>query len=92
MSTSRFALAALVFAFVSCHIPDISNIHLSSCINDCNDVVKACLDDANVKLTACDPADDLCREQTVLDSESCLTTCLDCIDSCVADTEATLKD
>lgn len=94
MWRSRFTLASLV-AFVllapaACG-PDLGDIHLSDCIKDCNGVAKQCMDDSEKKLLACPKDDSLCQYTAVHESEACLTTCLDCIDVCVAETEKTLK-
>lgn len=58
--------------------PNLSDIHVSECMSACNIVNKACLDDANA------------RGDTKA-AETCLTTCLDCIDDCAAQLERTLK-
>lgn len=88
----RIILVALALA-CSCNIPDVSKINLSECMHGCNDDARTCLDDANAKLTACDPdaGNSLCEVGIIQESEDCLTTCLDCIDACVAVTENQLK-
>lgn len=94
MWRSRFILASLVAAALlapaACG-PNLDDLHLSSCMKDCNAVAKQCLDDSNAKLEQCKPDDNVCAMSSVKESEACLTSCLDCIDICVAETEKTLK-
>ena len=93
MWRKRITLAsvALLLAIVPSCGPDLGDIHLSDCMKDCNSVAKTCLDASDKKLEACAPDDKVCQLQTVHESEACLTSCLDCIDVCVAETEKTLK-
>lgn len=96
MWRSRITLAS--FIVLSCVIgpsvgcgPDLSDLDLSGCMKDCNAVAKQCLDVTEKRLDACAPEDDQCRLDAVHDSEVCLTTCLDCISTCVEETERTLN-
>ena len=76
---------------ISCNIPDLDQLHLSSCMNTCNVKTKTCLDVNEKKLLSCAKDDSACQLITIHESEACLTVGLDCITACVAEAEATLK-
>lgn len=86
------AIAALIsiITLVSCS-PDLSDIHLSNCIGNCNVTVKQCLEKSNTHLDSCSSLDKECQGLAVAETESCLTSCLDCIGVCVQAAEAQLK-
>lgn len=93
MWRSRSTLAALVTLVLlvpSCG-PSLGDIRVSDCMKVCNDTSKGCLDKSQIKLESCVPDDRVCQATSIHDTEMCLTTCLDCIDQCVADMENTLK-
>ena len=92
MWRKRITLASVALFLVlvpSCG-PNLGDIHLSDCMKDCNAVARQCLDTADKKLETC-ANDQTCLLTAVKESESCLTTCLDCTSACVAETERTLK-
>lgn len=80
----------LVFTLISCG-PDLNGLHLSTCMGECNVVVKKCLESSNVHLGSCSSFDKECTQLAISETELCLTTCLDCISVCAADVEKQLK-
>jgi hypothetical protein len=71
--------------------PDLKGIHLSDCMKACNVQTKTCLSDKETALDACQPSDDACQHQAIHDTETCLTTSLDCIAVCAGQVEQQLK-
>lgn len=92
MWRKRFALLAVVLVAVLACGPDVGSINISECMRGCNTVAKQCLDDANSRLDACKPGDQLCQRTAIHDSEACMTGALDCISTCVDVMEKKLKE
>jgi len=85
-----FGLSA-VFLLTSCDIPDVSDIHLSSCIRDCNEDSQACFDETDAALVNC-ANDSICVADQIHKAQDCLNTTLECVADCVEETEEQLKN
>jgi hypothetical protein len=90
---------------VKCSIPNLSKIDLSDCNQQCNTTSKTCFDGVNDAGEVCLSKDagadasysaqeamrQACGEDQTKAGEACVNTLIDCIDQCIAQTEATLK-
>ena len=83
--------SVLSLIITSCSIPDVSDIHLSSCIRECNEDSKVCFDEVNDALLECS-GDSLCVSLEIQKAQECLNITLDCVADCIEETEAVLKE
>ena len=105
---NRLAVAVCFLSLlvaVKCSIPNVSNIDLSGCNEQCNTTSKTCFNDVNDAGEVCLSKDagadasysqqesmrQACGETQTKAGEACVNTLIDCIDQCIAQTEATLK-
>lgn len=89
----RLSVRYAVFLFVvSCAVPDVGSIDLSSCVRVCADVLDACLTRVDEELRECPDAGDECREDKAGAAHKCLSEALDCVSVCVEDAERVLKE
>ena len=104
------ALAVVVIVMsllvmVTCTVPNVDNIHLAACNDQCNVTSKACFDNVNNAGQQClvmdagedtspaqqDALKSLCIETQTKAGEACVNDLIDCIDKCIKQTEDTLK-
>lgn len=76
---------------LSCNIPDVSDIHLSSCIRECNTDSQACFDKADAALADC-AGESVCVALEIQAAQDCLNTTMNCVADCVEETENQLKN
>jgi hypothetical protein len=88
---SKLILLFIALISVSCNIPDVSDIHLSSCIRECNEDSKVCFDESNDALLQCGD-DTVCIANGIKQAQECLNVTLDCSADCIEETEAVLKN
>lgn len=93
MSWSKWLLksvmiVACTLSVVSC-APEIDT-HLAECMNDCNEVVKECTTEWNVKMDVC--PDYACQKECIVNIEKCFMDVLECTTVCVDKAEKNLKD
>jgi hypothetical protein len=87
---SRIGLICLVLFVASCG-PDLSNLDLSGCIDDCNSTAKSCLNTDDTNLEKCEAGDAACEEGKVKNIEGCFTDCLSCISACADEVQKRFK-
>lgn len=89
----KHVIVGFSFLFLlSCDIPNVENIHLSTCLKgECKTEMKLCFDDIERGILECN-GDELCAQLKALELETCLDELIDCASRCVAELEEDLKD
>lgn len=80
-------ISSIALVVVSC-APDL-DIHLSECMQKCNDTVVTCTTDANKQLNQC--SDIACQRDSIDKTEKCFIDALTCTTACVNEMEKKLK-
>lgn len=83
-----FFLASIIAA---CSIPSIDDINLSQCTKPCNEAAKQCLNKQDERMAAC-KNDSQCSTNVGRAASACVTTCIDCINTCIEKLEHNLKN
>lgn len=84
----RALLVSSIAVVIASCAPDL-DIHLSECMQKCNDAVVTCTTDTNKQLNQC--ADIACQRDSIDKTEKCFIDALTCTTACVDVAEKKLK-